>query len=593
VLATNYSAYTLEITPARIAGGAAGLDGLVDALAQVVEIQPRDRKRFRRLLEESKSFESLPIRTRLSDEEVARFVAQRFRFAGVEVKARLFRSYPLGATGSHLLGYIGRINQAEKKAMEDWPDEDQANYKGTDHIGKLGLEQSYERELHGATGVEEVETSAGGRAVRRLASQPPTPGNTLELSIDVKLQALVERMFGRRRGALVALDPRNGEILAFVSMPTFDPNLFVDGIDADSWRELNESIDKPLLNRALRGTYPPGSTYKPYMALAALATGKRTPQQTIADPGYFWFGNHKFRDDKEGGHGIVDMYRSIVQSCDTYYYILANDLGVDTMAAQMRPFGFGEATGIDLEGEARGILPSTEWKRRAYRKPEQQRWYAGETISLGIGQGYNNFTALQMANAVSTLASGGQRYKPRLVREIEDVVTHERKRMASEALEPLHLKREHVELVTRAMYGVTQEGTSVRSFIGAPYKTGGKTGTAQAVSIKANEKYNAAKLEEHQRDHSIYIAFAPLDAPTIALAVVVENAGFGSDSAAPIARRVFDYELLHQVPSLEDMALVRQGKATTPVGKPRPASDYLLPGVAAPAGDARVARAPQ
>jgi len=578
VLATNYSAYTLEITPARIAGGAAGLDGLVDALAQVVEIQPRDRKRFRRLLEESKSFESLPIRTRLSDEEVARFVAQRFRFAGVEVKARLFRSYPLGATGSHLLGYIGRINQAEKKAMEDWPDEDQANYKGTDHIGKLGLEQSYERELHGATGVEEVETSAGGRAVRRLASQPPTPGNTLELSIDVKLQALVERMFGRRRGALVALDPRNGEILAFVSMPTFDPNLFVDGIDADSWRELNESIDKPLLNRALRGTYPPGSTYKPYMALAALATGKRTPQQTIADPGYFWFGNHKFRDDKEGGHGIVDMYRSIVQSCDTYYYILANDLGVDTMAAQMRPFGFGEATGIDLEGEARGILPSTEWKRRAYRKPEQQRWYAGETISLGIGQGYNSFTVLQMANAIATLAAGGQRRRPHLVREVVDPVADTRRAVAADAPAPAPMRPEHLEVVRNALIGVNREGTSAAAFRAAPYVSAGKTGTAQVVGIKQDQKYNAAQLAEHLLDHALYIAYAPAEEPRVALALVVENAGFGAQAAAPIARRVFDYLLLGQVPSEEDLGAVAQGKATTPIGKPRLAAEWLLPG---------------
>jgi len=590
VLASNYSAYTLEITPSRLKSD---VDSVIDELAQVVEIQPRDRKRYKRLTEDSKSFESLPIRTRLTDEEVARFVAQRFRFPGVDVRARLFRHYPLGETGAHLIGDIGRINQAEKKQIEEWDEDRQANYKGTEYIGKLGLEQSYEDDLHGTTGYEEVETSAGGRAVRRLDHHGATPGNTLHLSVDIKLQALVEDMFGERRGALVAIDPRNGEVLALVSKPTFDPNLFVDGIDIDSWRELNESIDKPLLNRALRGTYPPGSSFKPFMAMAALNTGKRSPNTVIYDGGTFQFGNHTFRSHGDKGLGPVDMVRSIVKSSNVYYYSLANEMGVDLMYEQLSPFGFGRKTGIDIDGEVTGLLPSTEWKRKAYKRPEMQKWYAGETISLGIGQGYNNFTALQMANAVSTLASGGQRYKPRLVREIEDVVTHERKRMASEALEPLHLKREHVELVTRAMYGVTQEGTSVRSFIGAPYKTGGKTGTAQAVSIKANEKYNAAKLEEHQRDHSIYIAFAPLDAPTIALAVVVENAGFGSDSAAPIARRVFDYELLHQVPSLEDMALVRQGKATTPVGKPRPASDYLLPGVAAPAGDARVARAPQ
>jgi penicillin-binding protein 2 len=593
VLASNYSAYTLEITPSKLK---ADTDTVIDELAQVVDIQPRDRRRYKRLLEETKSFESLPVRTKLTDEEVARFMAQRFRFPGVDVRARLFRHYPLGETGAHLIGYIGRINQAEKKQIEDWDEDRQANYKGTEYIGKLGLEQSYEDELHGATGFEEVETSAGGRAVRRLDSHGATPGNTLRLSVDIKLQALVEEMFGERRGAMVAIDPRNGEVLALVSKPTFDPNLFVDGIDADSWRDLNESIDKPLLNRALRGTYPPGSTFKPFMAMAALNTGKRSPTTIIVDGGSFQFGNHVFRSHGDKGLGPVDMVRSIVKSSNVYYYSLANDLGVDLMYEQLLPFGFGRKTGIDIDGELTGLLPSTEWKRKAYKRPEQQKWYAGETISLGIGQGYNNFTALQMATATATLVSGGQRYKPRLVREIEDIVTRERKRVANDALEPLPFKPEHVDLVTRAMHGVTQEGTSVRSFLGAQYKTGGKTGTAQAVSIKANEKYNAAKIEEHQRDHSLYIAFAPLGVPTIALAVIIENAGFGSDAAAPIARRVFDYVLLDRVPSSEDMALIQQGKATTPVGKPRPADDYALPGVAAVAPQAapvNVAKGPR
>ncbi|RYF35037.1 MAG: penicillin-binding protein 2, partial [Comamonadaceae bacterium] len=385
VLATNYSAYTLEITPSRLTET---LEKTIDELGQVVEIQARDKRRFRKLLEESKGFESLPIRTKLTDEEVARFAAQRYRYPGVEIKARLFRSYPWGELASHVIGYIGRINQAEKKTMEDWTDEDQANYRGTEYIGKLGVEHSFEQQLHGLTGVEQVETSAGGRAVRKLASSPATPGNTVKLGLDIKLQKLVEDLYGNRRGALVALDPKTGEVLAFVSKPTFDPNLFVDGIDIENWQALNESIDKPLLNRALRGTYPPGSTFKPFMALAALETGKRTPSQAISDPGYFWFGNHKFRDDKEGGHGTVDMYRSIVQSCDTYYYLLANDMGVDLIHDFMKPLGFGQITGIDLPGEVRGVLPSTTWKRNAYRRAEQQRWYAGETISLGIGQGY-------------------------------------------------------------------------------------------------------------------------------------------------------------------------------------------------------------
>jgi penicillin-binding protein 2 len=571
VLADNYSAYTLEIAPTKVAD----LEQTIDALSEVVPIEPRDRRRFKRLMEESRSVDSLPIRTKLSDEEVARFTAQRFRFPGVDIKARLFRNYPLGETASHLIGYIGRINQSEKAAIEDA--DNAANYRGTEYIGKLGIEQSYESELHGTTGFEEIETTAAGRAVRRLQSHPATPGNTLTLSIDIKLQALVEQLFGDRRGALVAIDPRNGEILAFVSKPNFDPNLFVDGIDSESWKGLNESPDKPLLNRALRGAYPPGSTYKPFMALAALETGKRTPQQAISDPGYFWFGNHKFRDDKEGGHGTVDMYKSIVQSCDTYYYMLANDLGVDAMHDFMAPFSLGQLTGIDIHGEVRGVLPSQAWKRAAYRRKDQQKWYAGETISLGIGQGYNTFTMLQLAQATATLAAGGQHYSPRLVREIEDFETRGTRRVAGKPIEPVTLDPEHVAFIHNAMYGVTQEGTSARVFAGAPYKTGGKTGTAQVIAIGKDEKYDAKKLDERHRDHALYIAFAPLEEPHIALAIVVENAGFGAASAAPIVRRVFDFVLLGKYPSEEDIAATQLGKSTVPIGVQRDAASVPLP----------------
>ena len=574
VLATNYSAYTLEITPAKVKGE---LESVIDSLAQLLEIAPRDRRRFKRLQEESKSFESLPIRTKLSDDEVARFVAQRYRFPGVDVRARLFRSYPAGEVGSHLIGYIGRINIAEKVAMEEWDDDVLANYRGTEVIGKLGLEQFYEQQLHGTTGFEEVETSAGGRAVRKLQSHPATPGNTLVLSIDIKLQALIEQLFGDRRGALVAIDPRNGEVLAFVSKPSFDPNLFVDGIDAESWRGLNESSDKPMLNRALRGTYPPGSTFKPFMAMAALNSGKRTGGTIVHDGGSFYFGGHEFRSHGDHGLGAVDMRRSIVQSSNVYYYSLANEMGVDLMHDQLEPFGLGRKTGIDLTGEATGLLPSTAWKKRAYKKPEQQRWYAGETISLGIGQGYNNFSMLQLASATATLVSGGQRFYPRLVREVRDVVSHEVQAMAGvEPLPALPFKPEHVALVMNAMVGVTQEGTSRAVFVGAPYKSGGKTGTAQAVGVRANEKYNAAKLSEYQRDHSLYIAFAPLESPTVALAVIVENAGFGATAAAPIARRVFDYLLAGQWPSEDDIAATQDGRSVTPMGVPRRAADIGL-----------------
>ncbi len=572
VLANNYSAYTLEITPSKVDD----LEATIDRLAEVVEIQPRDRKRFKRLMEENKSFESLPIRTKLGDEEVARFTAQRFRFGGVDIKARLFRNYPLGEVGSHLIGYIGRINEAEKEKIDD--SDDESNYRGTQYIGKLGVEQSYEAELHGATGFEELEISASGHPVRRVKSNPATPGNALVMSIDIRLQALVEELFGDRRGALVAIDPRNGEVLAFVSKPNFDPNLFVDGIDQENWKALNESPDKPLLNRALRGSYPPGSTYKPFMALAALTLGKRTPQQTISDPGYYWFGNHKFRDDKEGGHGAVDMYKSIVQSCDTYYYMLANDLGVDAMHDFMAPLGLGQITGIDMQGELRGTLPSTEWKRNAYRKKEQQKWYAGETISLGIGQGYNTFTMLQLAQATATVAAGGQRFKPHLVKLVENFETRAQRRSVGEALPPLAWKPEHVAFIHRAMFGVTQEGTSRGSFVNAPYQSGGKTGTAQVIAIKQDQKYNAKDIDERHRDHALYTAFAPLDAPQIALALVVENAGFGAGAAAPIARRVFDFVLSGQYPSEADIAATRLGQATAPIGVPRPVASVPLPG---------------
>ncbi|MBY0236478.1 MAG: penicillin-binding protein 2, partial [Burkholderiaceae bacterium] len=473
VLASNYSAYTLEITPSKVPD----LDSTIDQLAQVIDIQPRDRRRFKRLMDESKNFESLPIRTKLNEAEVSRFTAQRFRFPGVEIKARLFRNYPLGEVGAHLLGYIGRINQAEKKAMDEWEEEDIANYRGTEYIGKLGIEQSYEKELHGLTGFEEMETSAAGRAVRRLAYRPPTPGNTLQLSIDIRLQALVEELYKDRRGALVAIDPRNGEVLAFVSKPTFDPNLFVDGIDADSWRELNDNLDKPLLNRALRGTYPPGSTFKPFMAMAALDTGKRAPGTIIQDNLTFSFGGRTFGSPETDRPGPKDMRLAIVQSSNVYFYTLANEMGVDLIHDELEPFGFGRKTGIDVQGEVGGLLPSTEWKRRYFAKnPANQKWFAGETISLGIGQGYNNFTMLQLATAMSTMSTGGQRFKPRLVRQIEDVVKREQRQLSNDALTPLPLKPADVAVIRNAMHGVTLEGTSRAVFAGAAYQSGGKTG---------------------------------------------------------------------------------------------------------------------
>lgn len=572
ILASNYSAYTLEITPSKVGD----VEQTIDDLTQVVEVSPRDRRRFKRLREDSRSFDSIPIRTRLSDEEVARFAAQRYRFPGVEIKARLFRNYPQGELGSHVLGYIGRINQREKIAMEDWDEEEQANYKGTDYIGKLGIEQSYEKTLHGQTGVEQMETSAGGRAVRRLASHPATPGNTVMLSIDIKLQKLVEEMYGDRRGALVAIDPKTGEVLAFVSKPTFDPNLFVEGIDTESWQALTESIDKPLLNRALRGTYPPGSTYKPFMALAALQTGKRGASVVVNDPGYFNFGGHRF-GSPEGNLGGVDMRRSIQLSSNIYYYSLANEMGVDLIHDFMKPLGFGQITGIDLGGEVRGVLPSTEWKRNTYKRPEQKKWYAGETISLGIGQGYNTFTMLQLAQATAIVANGGIKHKPHLALATRDTVSGQVVPLPQPPGVNLGLTAANIAVIREGLTSVVTSGTARSVFAGAGYQAAGKTGTAQAVTQAQNTKYNARALEEHQRDHALFMAFAPVNDPKIALAVIVENAGWGAGAAAPIARRVFDYWLSDQYPSEADMAAVRIGKAGAPMGKPRVASEVAWP----------------
>ena len=549
VLAQSFSAYTLEVTPARVKN----LEAMIDDLSKIVDVQPRDRKRFKRLLEESKNFESLPLRTRLSDEEVARFAVNRYRFPGVEIKARLFRQYPFGETASHLLGYIGRINERDVRRIEEWTET--ANYKGSDYIGKVGVELSYERELHGTTGVEEVEVDAGGRAVRTLSRKAPTSGNNLRLALDIKLQQVAERAFGDRRGALVALDPSTGEVLSFVSKPGFDPNLFVDGIDPTSWDQLNDSPDKPLLNRPLRGAYPPGSTIKPFLALGALTSGKRSPAQSIFDPGYYQIAGstHRFRDDKPGGHGYVDMYKSIVASCDTYYYMLAGETDIDDTHAFMSQFGFGRETGIDIEGELAGILPSREWKRERFAgknyREEHRKWYLGDSISAGIGQGYNAFTPLQQAQAIAVIANGGVALRPHVAKSLERIGSGEVRPIVPEVMHKLAVSPEHMAVIKAALAGVPKEGTSAQAFVGAKYISAGKTGTAQVYSLKG-DKYVAGRVDERLRDHAWYVAYAPATAPKIAVVVLVENGGFGAQAAAPIARAVFDYFLLGEQPTL-------------------------------------------
>jgi len=548
VLAHNYSGYTLEITPNRIAN----LEASINELSTLVEITPKDRKRFKKLLAERRNFETLMIRNRLTDEEVARFAAQQYRFPGVEIKARLFRDYPYGEKTAHLIGYVGRINQTDVQQLEE--NDLAANYRGSDYIGKTGLEQSYESELHGTTGVEQVEVDSGGRAVRMLSRIPPSSGNALVLSIDAKLQEIAFQSFGNYRGALVAIDPNNGEVLAFVSKPGYDPSLFIDGIDTQSWDELNNSPDTPLNNRALRGQYPPGSTIKPFMALAGLHYGERSPSFTISDPGYFTLSgsSHQYRDWKKGGHGSVDLFKSIVVSCDTYYYGLATDLGIDRISSYLPRFGFGKKTGIDLEGETSGLLPSQEWKKKRY----QQIWYPGDTVSVGIGQGYNLVTPMQLALATATLANNGIGYKPHLVREVRSAHINENHAISNEPLLDLGIEPAHLDLVRRAMVAVTQPGgTAVQAAAGAPYHIAGKTGTAQVIGMKQGEKYVEDQVQERHRDHAWFIAFAPAEQPRIALVVLAENGGHGSSTAAPIARKVLDYYLLGKVPQpLPDVA---------------------------------------
>jgi penicillin-binding protein 2 len=541
ILAENYSAYTLELTRAQMAN----LEQTLAELAELIEITPGQLRRFRRLLAESHEFETVPLKSKLTDEEVAILAANRYRLPGVEVKARLFRNYQAGPGMAHVVGFIGRINDRDLQALRESGREQ--NYKGSVHIGKIGLEQSYEAVLHGRTGFDQMETDASGRAVRMLSRIPPVPGRDLRLHLDLDLQAVAEHAFGDYLGGLVALDPNTGGVRALVSKPGFDPNLFIDGIDPETWKSLNESVERPMVNRVLRGIYPPGSTIKPLMALAGLESGLRKPSDSIVDPGYFSLPNsrHQFRDWKRGGHGVVDLRKSISQSCDTYYYKLAVDLGIDRMHEYLAQFGLGAPTGIDLNGESSGLLPSREWKQRRWKKP----WYPGETVIAGIGQGYHLTTPLQLATAAAMLANGGKRIEPRLVEAVRDPLTHSWKPQPVAARGQLTITPEHLALVRQGMMDVMRPGgTAAASAAGAAYGIAGKTGTAQVVGIRQGARYDASKLARQHRDHALFIAYAPSENPTLAVAVLVENGGSGSGTAAPIARAVFDYFLTGKRP---------------------------------------------
>ena len=543
VLAHNFSAHTLEITPSK----AGDLEDTIQRLGQIIEITSGDRKRFKKLLAESKNFESLPIRNLLTEEEAARFAVNSFRFPGVSVNARQFRQYPFGASFSHVVGYIGRIGGKDQARLEQ--DGLAANYKGTDHIGKLGIEARYEPWLHGRTGIEKVETDSGGRAVRLLSRSAPIAGYNIHLHLDARLQQVAEKVFGDYRGALVALDPRNGGVLALVSKPGFDPNLFVDGIDAATWKELNDSLDRPLINRALRGVYPPGSTIKPFMGLAGLELGLRHPGDTIADPGHFSLpgSSHRYRDWKKDGHGMVDLKRSITISCDTYYYGLAHQMGIERLSGFLSHFGFGRRTGIDLDGELPGLMPTPEWKQKRFKQP----WWPGETVVAGIGQGYVLATPMQLAVATMAIANDGVIYQPQLIRAWRDPATGKVGYAAPQVMERLKLTPQYLKLVKEAMIDVTLPGgTAAGAGAGTPYLFAGKTGTAQVVGIKQGARYVESQVHARHRDHALFIAFAPADDPRIVVAVMVENGGHGGSTAAPIARKTIDYWLLGKLPTV-------------------------------------------
>ena len=544
VLAHNFFVYTLEITPSKVGN----LDETIAEVSKLVEVSTSDLKRFKKQKAESHTFESVPLRTHLNEVEAARFAVNRFRFPGVELKSRLFRHYPLGKQGAHMIGYIGRIN--DKDLVKLTETDALSNYKGTDHIGKSGIEQSYETQLHGTTGFQQVEIDADGKAVRVLSSVAPISGSNLVLSADSKLQEIAEIAFGERRGALVAIKPSTGEVLAFVSMPTFDSNLFVDGIDVENWKLLNDSLDKPLINRPLRGVYPPGSTFKPFAALAGLENGKRKPPFSISDAGYFTLPNssHRYRDWKPGGHGNVDMRRAITISCDTFFYGLAMELGIDRLTSFVRHFGFGQKSGIDIAGEVGGLLPTPEWKMRRYKQP----WYMGETVIAGIGQGYTLVTPMQLAQATAILANKGVAMRPRLVAASTDTKTGVSTPTQAIISDRIILDKNNLDIVNLGMIDVTLPGGTAASVgANAGYSIAAKTGTAQVIGIRQNEKYNANLINERHRDHALFVSYAPAEDPQIALAVIVENGGHGGSAAGPIARKVMDYYLLGKLPIIE------------------------------------------
>ena len=547
-LAKNYPVFSLEVIPSRIEGK---MEDVIEALKKYVDITPTDLKLFKKYRESYRKFENIPLKLRLTDEEAARLSIHLREFKGVEVNSRTFREYPYGKLTSHFLGYIGRISDKDKEMLEE--EGLTALYRGSTHIGKSGLEKYYEHQLHGVPGYQEVEKDAYGNIVRVLKNVPSKMGQTLRLGMDIRMQQEADRILGDRRGALVAINPQDGTVLAFVSKPSFDPNLFIDGIDSDTWKMLNDDWKKPLINRVTQGLYPPGSTFKPFMGMALLESGKITQNTIIPAPGAWSIpgSRHIFRDSVRSGHGSANLSKAIQVSSDTFFYRLGYEMGIDKTSPYLAQFGFGQKTGIDLPSEYTGVLPSREWKAKRFAKssdPTAKEWRAGEMVSVSIGQGYNAYTPLQMAHATASLANDGVVHQPHLVKEVLDFGARKITRINPNPERQIPFKTDNFEYVKRAMEKVLKPGgTAHRIGGGLTYTMGGKTGTAQVVQIKQGGRYNAAALREQHRDHAWFISFAPLEKPEIAIAVILENGGWGA-YAAPLAREMTDFYMLHVKP---------------------------------------------
>lgn len=547
-LAKNYPVFSLEVIPSRIEGK---MEDVIEALKKYVDITPTDLKRFKKYRESYRKFENIPLKLRLTDEEAARLSVHLREFKGIEVNSRTFREYPYGKLTSHFLGYIGRISDKDKEMLEE--EGLTALYRGSTHIGKSGLEKYYEHQLHGVPGYQEVEKDAYGNIVRVLKNVPSKMGQTLRLGMDIRMQQEADRILGDRRGALVAINPQDGTVLAFVSKPSFDPNLFIDGIDSDTWKMLNDDWKKPLINRVTQGLYPPGSTFKPFMGMALLESGKITQNTIVPAPGAWSIpgSRHIFRDSVRSGHGSANLSKAIQVSSDTFFYRLGYEMGIDKASPYLAQFGFGQKTGIDLPSEYTGVLPSREWKAKRFAKssdPTAKEWRAGEMVSVSIGQGYNSYTPLQMAHATASLANNGVVHQPHLVKEVLDFGARKITRINPNPERQIPFKADNFEYVKRAMEKVLKPGgTAHRIGGGLAYTMGGKTGTAQVVQIKQGGRYNAAALREQHRDHAWFISFAPLEKPEIAIAVILENGGWGA-YAAPFAREMTDFYMLHVKP---------------------------------------------